>query len=163
MTTVETTPIPTFPLRGKENYFLLEEKHSLPLRGRCAETWSSDRRNVEQGPACGMRPWSRSRARCSNADPLRVSGVRSPEGPLLRPSTRPGFRGCDRGGAHKHAGNRGAASRGGVASKHKTLGTCSALSGRRVGVVRLLHRHSFCYRFLRNLPHPSMRQIPLVM
>jgi len=30
----ETTPIPTFPLRGKENFFPQEEKHSLPLRGR---------------------------------------------------------------------------------------------------------------------------------
>ncbi len=29
-----TTPIPTFPLRGKENSFLREDKHSLPLRGR---------------------------------------------------------------------------------------------------------------------------------
>ena len=47
-----------------------------------------DRRNVEQGPACGMRPWSRSRARRSNADLMRVSGVRSPEGPLFRPTTR---------------------------------------------------------------------------
>jgi len=34
MTTGETTPIPTFPLRGKEISFLLEEEHSLPLRGR---------------------------------------------------------------------------------------------------------------------------------
>jgi len=39
--------------------------------------------------------------------------------------------GCDRGGAHKHAGDCGAASRSGVASKHNTLGTCSALRGRR--------------------------------
>jgi hypothetical protein len=30
----ETTPIPTFPLRGKEISFLRAEKHSLPLRGR---------------------------------------------------------------------------------------------------------------------------------
>ena len=42
----------------------------------------------------------------------------------------PGFRGCDRGGARKHAGNLGAASRSWVASKHTTLGTCSALRGR---------------------------------
>jgi len=34
MTTGETTPIPTFPLRGKEISFLQEEKLSLPLRGR---------------------------------------------------------------------------------------------------------------------------------
>ena len=44
------------------------------------------RRNVEQGPRFpGMRP---RRARRSNADPMRVSGVRSPEGPLFRPTTR---------------------------------------------------------------------------
>ena len=109
----------------------------LPIRGRCAETWSRDRRNVEQGPACGMRPWSRSMARRSNADPMRVSRVRSPKGPLFRLSTRPGFRGCDRGGARKHAGHCGTASRSGVASKHRTLGTCSALRGREVGVKAL--------------------------
>jgi len=34
MTTGETTPIPTFPLRGKEISLLGEEKHSLLLRGR---------------------------------------------------------------------------------------------------------------------------------
>ena len=68
-----SSPHPTFPRKG------------------CAETWSRDRRNVEQGPACGMRPWSRSRARRSNADSMRVSGVRSPKGPLFRPSTRPDF------------------------------------------------------------------------
>jgi hypothetical protein len=44
MTAGETTPIPTFPLRGKENLlfplrgkegsFLRAAKHSLPLRGR---------------------------------------------------------------------------------------------------------------------------------
>jgi hypothetical protein len=34
MTTGETTPIPTFPLRGKEIFFLREENLSLPLRGR---------------------------------------------------------------------------------------------------------------------------------
>ena len=86
-----------------------------PLGRGCAETWNrgpmflgdvtveahistraiaalhpapGDRRNVEQEPACGMRPWSRSRARRSNADLMRVSGVRSPEGPLFRPTTR---------------------------------------------------------------------------
>ena len=46
-------------------------------------------------------------------------------------SRGPGFRGCDREGAHKHADQCGAASRSGVASKHNTLGTCSALRGRR--------------------------------
>ena len=46
-------------------------------------------------------------------------------------SRGPGFRGCDRVGARKHAGNCGAASRFGVASKHETLGTCSTLRGRR--------------------------------
>ena len=40
--------------------------------------------------------------------------------------------GCDRAGAHKHAGNCGAASRSGVASKHNSLGNRSALRGRRV-------------------------------
>lgn len=39
------------------------------------------------GPQAGMRPYSRSRAR--DLDPLRVYGVRSPEGPLFLPSTRP--------------------------------------------------------------------------
>jgi hypothetical protein len=34
MTAGETTPIPTFPLRGKESSFLRAAKHSLPLRGR---------------------------------------------------------------------------------------------------------------------------------
>ena len=49
----------------------------------------------------------------------------------LRSGEREGVRdgGCDREG---HAGKCGAASRSGVASKHKTLGTCSALRGRRV-------------------------------
>ena len=47
-----------------------------------------DRRNVEQGPACGMRPWSRSRGASGDTDPMRVSGVRSPKGPLFRPTTR---------------------------------------------------------------------------
>jgi hypothetical protein len=56
---------------------------------RRASPRSRDWRNEEQGPACGMRPWGRSRARRFNADPMRVSGVRSPEGPLFRPSTRP--------------------------------------------------------------------------
>ena len=86
-------------------------------------------------------------ARRSNADPMRVSRVRSPKGPLFRLSTRPGFRGCDREGARKNADHCGAASRSGVASKHSTLGTCSALRGRRVGVVRLLRNHLFFYWF----------------
>src|SRR5882762_9967688 len=44
------------------------------------------------------------------------------------------LRGCDRGGTHKHAHIRHDASRSGVASKHTTLGTCSALSGRPASV-----------------------------
>jgi len=61
-----------------------------------AGEWKRDRRNVEQGPACGMRPWSRSEARRSNADPMRVSGVRSPEGRLTRWSRGPNcVWGCD--------------------------------------------------------------------
>ena len=51
----------------------------------------------------GMRPWSRSWARVG--DPLRVSGVRFPKGPLFRPSTRPTFSmGID--GQAKGAGHR---------------------------------------------------------
>jgi len=44
-------------------------------------------------PLAGMRPCSRSRARVH--DPLRISGVRSPEGPIFHPSTRPVAVGID--------------------------------------------------------------------
>ena len=53
------------------------------------------------------------------ADPMRVSGVTSPEGPLFRPTTR--------------------------ASKHNTLGTCSAL--RVIG--RDTHLESCCVQVKR--------------
>jgi len=90
--------------------WILAERGSVaaaPKRGAgIGGTWSRiagerkrDRRNVEQGPACGMRPWSRSEARRADTDPTRVSGVRSPKGPLFRPSTRPGVsRGSDLAG-----------------------------------------------------------------
>ena len=64
----------------------------------------------------------------SNADPTRVSGVRSPRGPSFRPTTRP-LAGM---GPRRRAQDRGIGallSRSGVASKHTPLGTCSALHG----------------------------------
>jgi len=67
---------------------------AVPMRlvsGRIPKKILGPLLHLDSRPACGMRPWSRSRARRSNADPMRVSGVRSPEGPLSRPSTRPGF------------------------------------------------------------------------
>ena len=51
--------------------------------------WSRDRRTVEQGPACGMRPGSRSMARRPNADPMRVTGGQIPEGPSSAPRRAP--------------------------------------------------------------------------
>jgi hypothetical protein len=61
----------------------------------------------------------------------------------------PGFRGCDREGAHKNADRCGAASRSGVASEHNTLGTCSALRGRR---VRGQPKRHFVRRSKKNIP-----------
>src|SRR5687767_5617746 len=61
----------------------------------------------------------------------------------------PRFWGCDRGGAHKHAVHRGAASRSGVASKHNTLGTCSALHVRR--------GEGQCHGAGRRLPHSNSK------
>ena len=64
-------------------------------RGTAGE-WKRDRRNVEQGPACGMRPWSRSRRVASNADPCASPGVRSQRVPLPPlDAPRSFFRGSD--------------------------------------------------------------------
>jgi len=69
--------------------------------------------------------------------------------------------GCDREGARKHAINCGAASRSGVASKHNTLGTCSALRGRRVGVRIVMTRNVFTP--IPTFPHQGGRRIFVVM
>ncbi len=68
------------------------------------------RGSAERGagaPLAGMRPCSRSRARA--LDPLRVYGVRSPEGPLFLPSTRPAQAGIGSkaiaGGGRQHSTN----------------------------------------------------------
>jgi len=49
------------------------------------------RRNAEQG----LAERGAGRGRATQAGPLRISGVRSPAGPLFRPATRPLFRGID--------------------------------------------------------------------
>ena len=49
---------------------------------RGAGAWNRDRRNVEQGPACGMRPWSRSRRVMFSIRSMRIFGVRSQRVPL---------------------------------------------------------------------------------
>ena len=67
------------------------------------------------------------------AVPMRLISGRIPKkilGPLLHLDSRPGFRGCDREGACDERAIPGALlSRSGAASKHKALGTCSALRG----------------------------------
>jgi len=83
-------PIPTFPLRGKEYLLWANEKiTSLPLRGRCAETWS-------RGPNFG--------------DATVEAHISTRAIAALHPAA----------GSHPSA---------------KADGTCSALRGRRVGVV----------------------------
>jgi len=89
---MKTTPIPTFPLRGKEvEESTAEEigKISLPLRGRCAETWS-------RGP--------------DFRDATVKAHISTQAIAALHPAA----------GSHPSA---------------KADGTCSALRGRRVGVV----------------------------
>ena len=67
---------------------------------RIAGERKRDRRNVEQGPACGMRPWSRSRRVASNADPCASPGVRSQRVPLPPLDAPRVFRGSDLEGGH---------------------------------------------------------------
>jgi hypothetical protein len=74
-------------------------------------------------------------ARRVEADPMRVSGVRSPEGPLFYPSTRPDFGDAT---VEAHISTRAIAALHPAAGSHPSAnadGTCSALRGRRVGVV----------------------------
>jgi hypothetical protein len=71
-----------------------------PMQAR-REPGNRDRQTRSRGPIHGdatVQPiWAR------RADPVRVSGVRSPGGPLFRPSTRPGdlCRGCDQANRRK--------------------------------------------------------------
>jgi hypothetical protein len=67
---------------------------------RIAGERKRDRRSVEQGPACGMRPWSRSRRVASNADPCASPGVRSQRVPLSPLDAPRVFRGSDLEGGH---------------------------------------------------------------
>ena len=86
---MNTTPIPTFPLRGKEieGKASMGEKNPLPLRGRCAETWSrgpdfgdatveahiSTRVVAALHPTAGSHPSAKADGTCSA---LRGRGVR---------------------------------------------------------------------------------------
>ena len=66
-------------------------KMNLSLRdvgGGRVGAWSRDRRNAEQGPRLRGCDRGADHERVA-ADPMRVFGVRSPEGPLFRPTTRP--------------------------------------------------------------------------
>ena len=95
-----------------------------------AEGRSRDRRNVEQGPACGMRPWSRSWARRIYADPARLRG-QIPRGAPLPPVDAPQFPwGCDQ------AGRVGALSRGPNFIGGATAETSKAADGTDVETCR---------------------------
>ena len=65
--------------KGDVKIFLWEKR---------AVTSSRDRQNAEQGPRSRGCDGGADHERVA-ADPSRVSGVRSPEGPLFRPTTRP--------------------------------------------------------------------------
>ena len=95
-------------------------KHTL----RCHDfgyEHTADRWVVEfrQSQEMGHGPKSRQPARGCGQDRRRAEAW----------SRGPGFRGCDRAGVHRTVGIGALMSRSGVASKHKPLGTCSALRG----------------------------------
>jgi hypothetical protein len=81
MKVAQPHPHPNLPPEGEGGSWcrVTGKSFSLPLRGRCAETWS-------RGPLAGCdREIGYERV---VSGPMRVSGVRSPKGPLFRPTTR---------------------------------------------------------------------------
>ena len=84
-----------------------------------------------RGPLAGCDREADREARRTHADPLRIFGVTSPEGPLFQPSTRPW--GCDREGACKSRGSARSCPATGSHPSTKRLEPAPPCAGRFVG------------------------------